>query len=42
MKYQALVDGKAGNHQLILGKEAAVRGALEADWSDSPGAWHNA
>jgi len=42
MKYQALVDGKAGNHELILGKEAAVRGALEADWSDSPGAWHNA
>jgi indolepyruvate ferredoxin oxidoreductase alpha subunit len=30
MKYQALVDGKAGDHELLLGNEAAVRGALEA------------
>ena len=30
MKYQALVDGRAGDHELLLGNEAAVRGALEA------------
>ena len=30
MKYQALVDGVAGDRQLLLGNEAAVRGALEA------------
>ena len=30
MKYQALVDGKTGDHELLLGNEAAVRGALEA------------
>jgi hypothetical protein len=41
MKYQTSVDGKAGDHELFLGNEAAVRGVLEADWSDSPGAWHN-
>lgn len=30
MKYQILIDGKAGDHELLLGNEAAVRGALEA------------
>lgn len=30
MKYQALVDGIAGDRELLLGNEAAVRGALEA------------
>ena len=25
MKYQALVDGKTGDHELLLGNEAAVR-----------------
>ena len=30
MKYQALVDGKTGDHELLLGNEAAVRGVLEA------------
>jgi hypothetical protein len=26
MKYQSLVDGGAGDHELLLGNEAAVRG----------------
>lgn len=30
MKYQSLVDGGTGDHELLLGNEAAVRGALEA------------
>ncbi|MGB9667086.1 MAG: indolepyruvate ferredoxin oxidoreductase subunit alpha [Candidatus Cryosericum sp.] len=30
MKYQALVEGKSGDRELLLGNEAAVRGALEA------------
>ena len=30
MKYQSLIDGGAGDHELLLGNEAAVRGALEA------------
>jgi indolepyruvate ferredoxin oxidoreductase alpha subunit len=30
MKYQSLVDGGVGDHELLLGNEAAVRGALEA------------
>ncbi len=30
MKYQSLVDGSTGDHELLLGNEAAVRGALEA------------
>jgi indolepyruvate ferredoxin oxidoreductase, alpha subunit len=30
MKYQSLVDGSVGAHELLLGNEAAVRGALEA------------
>jgi len=30
MKYQSLIDGGADDHELLLGNEAAVRGALEA------------
>ena len=30
MKYQALVEGGPGHYELLLGNEAAVRGALEA------------
>jgi len=30
MKYQAVVDGQRGDRELLLGNEAAVRGALEA------------
>jgi hypothetical protein len=41
MKYQASVDGKAGDHELLLGNEAAVCRILETDWSDFPGARHN-
>jgi len=41
MKYQASVDGKAGDHELLLGSEAAVGRILETDWSDFSGARHN-
>ncbi len=30
MKYRSLIDGGAGDHELLLSNEAAVRGALEA------------
>jgi hypothetical protein len=41
MKCQASVDGKVGDHELLLGNEAAVYGVLEAHRPDSSGAWHN-